>query len=141
MNIERLRAIQKTILAEPTQFNMHDWWDNDDDSTCGTTACIAGWTCLLEFRKEDSKVGMKSVLGFIAVRGTAIEILGITKEQADKLFYINYWPAPYAGNYMFLTKDWPTGRDHISCELRASLRQRMAQCAADRIEHFIEHGC
>ena len=48
MNTKLFNQIIECIQAEPTQFDMRMWqiW-NTKESTCGSTACIAGWAAWL----------------------------------------------------------------------------------------------
>lgn len=119
MNVKLLRKVKKHILAEPKRFCFH-WARKSLEAPCGTRACIAGWTIILgaglmePFDADGDLVIPKSLtrnkMGYYS--GPASKLLGITEEQADRLFV--YWPSPF--------KD--RGYD--------------AKTAAARIEHFIK---
>jgi hypothetical protein len=115
MNVELLRKVEEKILAEPSRFDMSTFVDR---GVCGTTYCIGGWAATLsgkevsnKYHKDDSK-------------DPGQEELGLTDEEADRLFYTNCWPEE------FLPEGWQETDDDVSESITA--RQ-----AVDRIEHFI----
>jgi hypothetical protein len=136
INVRLLRRIEKEILAKPEKFDMRDYarpvgvghedWANrayteqDSFELCKTTACIAGWADLLQNRRC-------SIYG---IASRAIEILGLTYEQADRLFYLGvqthdeHWPEQFERPYLkaIKKKKWADA----------------AQIAVERIEHFIK---
>lgn len=76
---------------------------------CGTTACIAGWACIL----TESEVNVSTDTEILAM----IQ-LGLTNEEARKLFFESYWPRQFRKADIFAEED-------------------RAQEAAKRIDHFI----
>lgn len=131
MNTRRLRQIQKLILKYPQRFDLYNWYgvgavpDKRDRfiyvvpameaPSCGTTACIAGWAVA----KYDGTVIRED-----SMEKQAAEILGLTKRQAGRLFYIDDWPDAFLDPY-------ENARD-VSDAITA------ANIAADRIDHFIK---
>lgn len=113
MNIPRLREVQKTILANPAQFDMSTWARNTD---CGTTYCIGGWAH--QFSKRDDTFD-KEFDNRIPRTGVYECVLGLTLEQASELYYNRNWPEPFRINY--LTQD----------------NNNKAQVTSDFIDYFI----
>jgi len=115
MNTELLLKVKAHILEEPKRLNMSTWVRTDevgpDAPSCGTIACIAGWVCLLIDADFDRRR---------SYRVNAIRLLGITEEQADRLFYIEAWPSEfyldYSNTFSFA---------------------KMAKVTAERIDYFI----
>ena len=56
MNLELMKAVSAAIKAHPHHFNMSEWYRHDggslDDDSCGTRACLAGWTLAEEAARE-----------------------------------------------------------------------------------------
>jgi len=80
MNIELLRKVQQHIKEEPKRWSFA-WGYRTPASPCGMKACIGGWTLILSG---------KNVYDTSAV---ARELLDISKEQADRLFF--FWPPEF----------------------------------------------
>jgi hypothetical protein len=71
-NYELMKRVLEAIKAEDiAKFNMKSYISRN---VCGTTACIAGFTCLLLDKAEEPT--------FI----TAEQTLGFTEEEADLIF-------------------------------------------------------
>jgi hypothetical protein len=99
LNVKLLRKVKEHILAEPNRLQMEEWiersepgkfiYDYDAEVTvpaCGTTACIAGWTCLLEKGMEFDAPDCDRI------PEEASKLLGVTEEETSGLFYVNEWP-------------------------------------------------
>ena len=85
----------------------YDLWDYDhihhfvdgyslNKLECGTTACIAGWTNVYMFKKEQDYNDILEehkvtpyVIGHSAVAEIAAEYLGLTPAEADWIFFTN----------------------------------------------------
>ncbi len=52
-NVELIEKILKHIDEEPKRLDMNAWVK---DRECGTTACVAGWACILDGRATWSAV-------------------------------------------------------------------------------------
>ncbi len=77
MNVQRISALIAHLEAlPPERFDMSDWWY---ERLCGTAGCIAGHAVELFAPAMEH-------------RGSywAREVLDITTEQADSLFYADY---------------------------------------------------
>jgi hypothetical protein len=136
MNVRKLRKLQKWILAEPRRYRQ-DWWGwtgnslaiQEQNPPCGTVACLAGNTALMEGYKAPSQINgrfecMISPRGAtVRIDRTAKRILGLTEDQRDRLFGIgpHSWPA----------KLWFEYRAAKTLEERAAVAVR-------RIDHFIK---
>lgn len=109
MNATLLLKVKDRILREPENFAMRSW-------QCGTTACIGGWACLLSskfamYRGDDYETD-------------AIAALGITEDDAGKLFFVDHWPEDLRRKY------W-----------HATSKKEEAQVAAERIDRFLAEKC
>lgn len=128
MNVALFKEIRKRILAEPTQFHMGSWFNTHPH--CNTTACIAGWACVLESKEQDIATIMKHYMdgnwGECGPAERAMKLLGIDPMQASRLFYSTSWPKPYNVDYYVakVNQDW--------C--------KAARVAAERIMFFINSG-
>lgn len=136
INVRLLRRIEKYILEYPEKFDMAEWvrpfgmslseWEDmsafdqpEEFTLCSTTACIAGWTCLLTEKKVERR--------YLSSRAT--EKLGLTELQAERLFklsrmnYQNCWPVDLESRYLKAVKNhrWKDA----------------ARIAVERIERFI----
>lgn len=130
--IRKLREIKKAILEEPKRINMDVWVDSQfrprskEKPPCGTSACIAGHAVILDknqrkiliedgvlkiTRKKKTKHGIVEVMDFnhqkvvFDFEQKGREILGLTINQAKKLFYNANWPLDLLNEYY---------RDHAS---------------------------
>lgn len=113
MNVELLREVAKKILKNPRRFDMTRF---NGLNECGTTHCIGGWARKISGEDE-------------------IDALGITGEQAKRLFYVTYddeevylWPKRFIGRQK-------KGLTRSQSAWRPTPKQ-----AAARIEHFIKTG-
>lgn len=146
MNVKLLRRIQKHISAEPRRFNMHFWGKHysqyvnlhySNVPPCRTAGCIAGTACILTGDIQPKKLkGIKALLngdyGYIdfplSTPFRARRALGLTKEQADRLFLLSTMSR--SGN------SWP---DNFELRFNAATTSRQrAKVAVARIDHFIK---
>ncbi len=119
MNIERMRAVQKAILAEPEHFDMEEFFKESD---CGTFACIAGFAVAVERRQLVAKFNLKNF--YVSGKTTseyAIEFLELDYKESGYLFHDMGWPQQFRDRYR-----------------KAITAKERAQIAVDRIEHFIK---
>ncbi len=151
MNVRRLRAVTKRILAEPTHFSMDTWAKEEQNAkaeSCGTTCCIAGHaliaagaklTFLLHVDPDTLAVpnfvptprltkftGLTTDIGVSNgdVANVAQALLGLTWHEAERLFYTWGWPVRFENAYK-----------------AAKTAKGRARVAARRIEHFVNtHG-
>ena len=96
MNFEKLEIVRDTIAAKPEHFNMGDFFDVTEEfynhknsipnypgeylTTCGTVACIAGYTVAI-FEPNNN---------IFNIAKTAGKILEISNEEAGYIF-LGYW--------------------------------------------------
>jgi hypothetical protein len=121
MNVELLLKVKQAILEEPRRFDMAEWSSEDvygkaKIPNCGTTCCMSGWATAIYNRDNGARFGYPD----------GEDVLDISSEQGDRLFFLSQWPSPF----------------HIA--YKKAMRNRdnhgMAQAAADRIDYFIETG-
>lgn len=118
MNVKLLRQVKQHILDG----DMSDWSYRQNETSggpkCGTVGCIAGWAYILgnKFNPEEPDTSDKA---WREADQSAIPLLGITDEEADRLFYMSGWPDEFW---------YEAGED----------RALQAQKTAARIDHFIK---
>ena len=91
-NVKELKRVRAHIRRYPEKFNMNTWVRRPGGWSCGTTACIAGRSALLN--------GWQPIFGEGFITNTfakdgaeedvwviAEDILDLTYEEADRLFY------------------------------------------------------
>lgn len=98
INVDLLTRIADHIEGHPREFEMNEWdgkarrgnWFTNflRIAPCDTTHCIAGLACVLEGASMER-----------SIPATAQKILGLTYEQADRLFYVTSWPEPFHCDY------------------------------------------
>jgi hypothetical protein len=90
-NNERLTRLRDAVLDAPDNFNMKSWADATGadaplqitpamvvGKTPGVTACLGGWASALFFPESNTVYVGKETAG---------KALGLTKSEADQLFY------------------------------------------------------
>lgn len=117
MNTELLLKVKAAILAEPLKFDMADWFTDDMESPCGTAACIAGHATAIACGAKSLQEGKRYWFDELP---NITGLLGCDWDQKDRLCYVEQWPLIFIKRY----------RD-------AGTREKRAQVAADRIDHFI----
>jgi hypothetical protein len=157
--IALLRKVQKTITEEPNRLIMGSWtrqvitgegeiyvtdYDPSEEITrpvppCGTVGCIAGWTAINGMKDKDLPIvtingnKMIDVSAIDDVEGEARHLLGLTKEQAQSLFYLPNWSVAVYGD----VKAWP--KRFATAYGNAKTAKQRAKVTCDRIDYFIEH--
>jgi hypothetical protein len=156
MNKPLLKQIAREIAQEPLRLDMTDWINTEDlVAQCHTTACIAGWACVIDQGKKvlganNGHLEMKRwkqlafhVGALINPDNKAIQILGITKDQANALFLVRYWPEPFGPQYLRLDYQYEY-LDPWTCDddvpKARKLRRKMTAVAIKRIRHFVRTG-
>lgn len=117
MNATLLLKVKDQILNEPRLFDMGLW---QEVHSCGTVCCIGGWACALEgqFSGNDEYTKRK-----------AIELLGLTEDEARTLFYAGGWPRDLYNKYL------------EACDLYGRNSRECAEIAAERIDRFLAERC
>lgn len=96
MNVPLLREIAQAIQLKPKEFDMgcfHTFDGRVNKETlaevgtgCGTMHCIAGWAQILG--KANPKANAERI---------GQEVLELSDDQAEKLFWANAWPEGFGG--------------------------------------------
>jgi hypothetical protein len=149
MNVDLLKQVADAIEKDPVRLDMSSWTDTDDAvAPCKTTACIAGWAVTLSLAKQaldDPKAWRKAVVSMdrenrpLSISDSAVEKLGITDAQSEKLFHADGWPKDLYNEYCeaeikrdnrleLIDERFFDGK--ISSE-QAAPRQAAPQCAQD----------
>lgn len=108
LNRALAQAIKNKITTEVERWDQNSWGctltDNVDpngdliDGTCGTTACVAGWACMLTGNPLDwataefmdgNKLQASRVKGGAWIEEVATHEFGLNEDQAAALFH-NY---------------------------------------------------
>jgi hypothetical protein len=142
--IRLLRKVAAHILEEPRRLKMGDWietfnpeFKEDNIPPCGTQGCIAGWAAVLT--DKNIKANDKGILQipedyYDDVENNAAEALGLTIDQANRLFYFKEWEVNYDDDaYAYV--GWPT--KFSKAYEKAKTAKTKAKITVQRIEHFI----
>jgi hypothetical protein len=85
LNEKLIACVLRHIEANPDEYDQNTWFSlrdtAHDQSYCGTTACFAGWACLLS--KDVTKWADRRQE---SVRVEATALLGLTDYEASTLF-------------------------------------------------------
>lgn len=100
MNTRLLNQVANAILDEPTKFNMQDWVMADDQSPCGTSACIAGHVVIQSrgYRKVSSLLKNEQT-DAVYIPDDARTALGLNYVESLPLFHVGNWPRGFKGPY------------------------------------------
>jgi hypothetical protein len=130
MNIQRLRKLAKYILAYPSKY--------DQNSFCGTQACLAGHAAILAgipvSEIINDSYSYSTILNEFIIKEKAQKYLQLTKEQGERLFSPTFPPDEL--EFFFPEESWPE-KFNNRYEKAKTPRTR-AKIAAQRIEHFIQ---
>lgn len=116
LNVEKLVELRDQLVLHPEQHDQNTWVnthgetitpDEQPDMSCGTTACAAGWTVLLNgerfadygtvladtsnpsaYRQHVYRDGAFTLRLVVSVPERAQQILGLNDQQAEQLFYL-----------------------------------------------------
>lgn len=122
-NLREHKTVADTFVM--SDFLMADNFDRfyqelNGEEPCGTTACICGEGVL---QNGVSEKKMLTKMDALNIQGKFTNIFDLHYMNFDKLAYKNCWP--------------DTLRQRLE---DADSDEERRQVAADRIEHFIEHG-
>jgi hypothetical protein len=125
-NEKALLRAKECILADPSQFDMYDYQNElDEKSSCGTTACIAGWIVFNEYPKcrTDDKLSVdaRRFPAGMYYEHLAEEAVRSTNLDVNSLFHEGNWPEKYYTRFQ-----------------KAKTRKEKAKIAAEVIDYFIE---
>jgi hypothetical protein len=125
INIPLLRQVQRKLDKHYDQFDM-GWWVNNLNISfeCRTTMCIAGWCGVITGKPAPESDRISATLRHLdQVTEYYAEMLGVSFESAQRLFFVNRWPAEFDKQYTaaWLAHDQPA----------------MVGVANRRIDHFI----
>ena len=111
------QRVSAHVRAHPEQHAQGDWYQ---ENNCGTTACVAGWTAILdgaELSKDFYDNGFVEANRVRNANGTsrlianyAQEALGLTRDEAKNLFYSRERAAlTYLDRLIAKGEDWLAG--------------------------------
>lgn len=124
MNVKMPRKIQQEILINPDQFSMYVWFGKNENSPCGTAACIGGWAIHLSRWFSSTLERTARKLGGRDHSDRAKKVLGLSSDAGVRLLSLKGWPLVFASAY----RESILVGDYVGC----------AQVASARIEHFIK---
>jgi hypothetical protein len=90
VNVQLLEQTMRHIIDHPETHDQGIWVSDKED--CGTTACFAGWACLLSGAKQydvtlsQSTFSADTASGWIRADDLAVQLLGIDEDTATNLF-------------------------------------------------------
>lgn len=126
MNIPLLLKVKQAILEHPNRFDMN-WFIGPNmnwfigPTHCETTACIGGWSVAIAKYEADLELAnIKIYSGDLSCREQAQIELGLTHDQAEKLFHVENWPEEFQELYY-----------------NTEGEKGVAQLAVDYIDYFI----
>lgn len=123
--IKLLQQVKEHILAEPQKLDMEVFIEDRGES-CGTVACIAGWTTLLTTKLKPHQCDEDLMYSAFSI---ARKELSLSISQAQRLFY------PWVGQSNDdRVETWP--KKVWKCYKDGNKEQKAAITAA-RIDHFI----
>lgn len=136
MNVGRLRETAAYILAHPERLDMFLFLTGGDahryplnvnelEANTGACGCIAGLTHVLA---EQVPHGIAK-----SFHTSGKELLGLTEEEAKRLFFVDDWPQPFCRDMYASYRGEGSHRDP------GKLRDRAA-ITVSRIHHFIDKG-
>lgn len=159
MYVDKLEKLKRYVLEEPRRFNQSYWLFSKHSITvqtfkppCGFVGCLAGNTCLMEglvpVQRTDiimlDEVMEKGGLQIFDVEWKATEILGLSRQQAARLFsgWCNHWPEQAADQYRTADRQLTLMiKTHTLTEpVLISLLTQRAEAAAMAIDAMIEEG-
>jgi hypothetical protein len=92
-NQELAKTVLDHLLAHPEQHNQDRWGERTE---CGTTMCVAGWTCelageRLEWQRSSTTTGVGTwcTTDGVYIPRRAAQLLGLTEDEAARLFFTN----------------------------------------------------
>ena len=132
INVELLLKVRDHILEEPRRLNMDVWlkkwgtnYPTEELPLCRTQGCIGGWALKLAHRRMPSDIWK--------IFAAAQRVLGLSFEQAQRLFHQIYWPAQYAKPFRYSPRAGETWYGYV-----LKKAQYEARLAARRIDAFIQ---
>lgn len=92
MNESLIRELQQQILNDPEHFDMETWGEHDD--LCGVVCCMAGRVVLMTGGQitKDKEFFDRSGWQIFMPSAFAVDQLGISVEEAQRLFHPGSWP-------------------------------------------------
>ncbi len=89
---ELVEKVIQAILDEPDQMDMGDWVCSTLRNICGTTACFAGFTCMIADRLTGRELlqHRRNTVGYVEHR--AMQLLELDSDTIQNLFHVRSWP-------------------------------------------------
>lgn len=152
INVGLLRRIKASILADNQSFDMsvgaNKSYSRNQEALkvhpCFTEACVAGWAVFLAKGRIEHDFWMWDVMrgSVTASKGifnTARVELGLTEDQAKRLFYLSSHVNQDKNDEEDFEPCWPTDlEDELVDNLNPADYAHNAKVAAERIDLFIE---
>jgi hypothetical protein len=137
INVELLARVRAHILEDERRIEMSRYARRAYGRTappCGTTACIAGWAVIL----TDGLPKRITDDYYASVKPRAINLLGLSEDEADRLFFVMGWPRAFHDRYRAAERFIDEHDDEDEKADKAG--ESKAQIVADLIDHIIRTG-
>jgi hypothetical protein len=95
MNKKLLLRVADEIEKHPEHFDMDAYFMK----SCNTTACIGGWAIFLA-QKQTNLVEYAKTRPSSGLHKEAAEVLKLTPDQLERLFYIHHWKRSFAVKFI-----------------------------------------
>jgi len=93
---DKLLHVVHHIRKHPELFEMSDWCQHTE---CGTVACLAGHTVILDQLERGTILDPALVYAPDSWGRKAEQILGLTVEEAGRLFHVSDWPEQFCTEF------------------------------------------
>jgi hypothetical protein len=97
-NLELAEKVKAYLREQPLRLGMGDWITRYEGAQeyappCNTVCCVAGATLIVAgIVRDAADYAARAGKDYIHAADKARELLGISENDADKLFYVQHWP-------------------------------------------------
>lgn len=102
LNVENIKMLIRLYSTPDANVKMCDWGDIHE-SYCGTAHCIGGLASALSYEEEKERVGKENVQQFMSVERRAEIWLGLSKKQANSLFFMKDYSDDNSGSTILVS--------------------------------------
>lgn len=131
LNFALFRKVIKKLETAPMAYDQATIAEPDEESPCGTAACIGGWADILSAPKEIFRRNGK-LIPFRVDLGRAADSLGLDRDDSDEDNLFTGYPG---GGY-----DGWASRKHREAWRKAATRKGQARVAIRYLTHILKTG-